>query len=242
MKTPDPVIETGHPLPDFSTKPRIFQFKTGANRTDVGHCSGYWVLGDGRRCVSEITLDRSGRIFETFFFAKTGLEQMNPHQLFQQVKAAHLNYDHDPDLAYHASEMEDDHGEIFWAVDICIAEKARLIRKRKPFFEFYTKPDVPMSLRWPAMRDYFEAQQTQIQFLLLEGETGSPSWGDSDFHKLIPIESLAALEARLRENPVRIPSDDYRKFNLGIIDARNPDQPFNETVYHLAENWPLNEA
>lgn len=242
MKTLDPVTETDHPLPDFSSKTRVFEFKPGVDRTDVGRCTGYWLLKDGRRCVSEISLDRAGHIFETYFFSKIGLEHLTEQQLFEQVKAAHLNYDHDPALTYCVSEVEDNCGEIFWVVEICIAEKTKLLRHRKPFFKFYARPDLPQSLRWPAMRGYFEAQQTQTPFLLLEGETGSPSWGDSNFHKLTQIESLALLETRLREKPVREPVEDYRKFNLGIIDARNPDQPFNETVYHLAENWPLSEA
>ncbi|MFT5776995.1 hypothetical protein [Hyphomonas sp.] len=208
-------------------------------RVDVGCCTAYWTMQTGHSLVSEISVDRSGHIYETYFVSKRGLEGLTANALLDHVKAAHLNYDHDADIQISACVAEDRLGEIFCALDVCIADKSRLFRKRPPFYQFYQSTDIPLSLRWDAFKRFREAQETQVPFLLIEGQTGSPSWGDSETASMISINSLAQLEARLKAAPCVIPAKDYCTFNLGVLDARNNDQPFNEAAYCLADQWPL---
>ncbi|MEX6634795.1 hypothetical protein [Hyphococcus lacteus] len=186
-----------------------------------------------------MTIDRSSNIFETYFFSKIGLENLTATQLFDMVKSGHLQYDHDDSIQFAVRSVKDDVGNIFWAVEVLIANSIKLIRKRPPFFEFYEGVDVPQAFRWSALKGYMDAQRNGIPFLLIEGETGSPTWKDSDTHRIVPIGSEAALIEKLKEKPTTLPITDYTSHNLGVIDARDLSRPFNHTTYHPAKHWPV---
>ena len=69
----DRVNLDAYPMADFSSKSRTFQFKTETVRVDIGRCSGYWTLADGRKCISEHTADKQSNLYETYFFSSCGL-------------------------------------------------------------------------------------------------------------------------------------------------------------------------
>ncbi|MEQ8205922.1 MAG: hypothetical protein RIA65_07090 [Woeseia sp.] len=230
------------PIADFSRKPRVFQFDGSRSRVDLGHCSGYWNLFDGRKCISEHSADRFGNIYETYFFSSAGLEDQSSDALFEHVKAAHTAYEHDPDISATSAIVIDSLDQSCWAIDVCIASATRLFRKRPPHFQFYGLPTIPIAPVWGLIERYREAQKASIPFILVAGETGSASWGDSDTYSLIYLKSEAELEARLAEYPSHMPTADYCQFNLGIIDARDKQQPFNEAVYCLAADWDRAEV
>lgn len=228
---------TTPPMPDFSTKQRFFRYESDKSRIDLGCCSGYWVLPDGRHCISEHTADLFGNIFETYFFSSIGLEDLSVDALFEQVKAGHLHYEHVPDIAYTAAIINDSLGQPCWAVDVCIVSADKLLRKRPPHFLFYSEPRIPIGPIWQIISRYRSAQSAAIPFIMVAGVTGSSSWRDSDTFRMIDIGSEAELKARLKAYPCKLPIEDYTKFNLGVIDARDRHQPFNETVYRVAEDW-----
>lgn len=229
------------PIADFSLKPRVFRFDSTHSRVDLGHCSGYWSMFDGRKCVSEHSADRFGNIYETYFFSSIGLEEQSSDVLFEQVKAAHTAYEHDPDISVTSTIVKDSLDQLCWAVDVCIASAARLFRKRPPHFQFYSLPTIPIAPVWTIIERYRDAQQTSIPFILIAGETGSASWRDSDSYSLVNLKNEAELKARLAKYPAHIPTSDYSQFNLGIIDARDNQQPFNEAVYCPAADWDASE-
>ncbi|WP_223428766.1 hypothetical protein [Tateyamaria pelophila] len=225
------------PVADFSDKERVFRFSDSNARVDLGRSTGHWIMQDDRKCISELSIDRAGCIFETYFFAQQGLEDTSVQALFELVKAAHLNYDCVSDIGITARVVADRTGTPFHALDVCIADADSLFRKRPPFFEFYQSPNIPRRIRWNALEQYRQYQRSALPFLLIEGTTGSPSWGDSNSYRIVPVDSLSELESKLRATPCAEPKDDYSKFNLGVIDVRDPAQPFTEAVYCLATQW-----
>ncbi|MDA8584827.1 hypothetical protein N9L47_01005 [Rhodobacteraceae bacterium] len=227
------------PIADFSNKKRVFKFCGGNTHVDLGRCSGYWTMPDGRRCVSETSIDRSGRIFETYFFALQGLENKSAQDLFELVKAAHLNYEHVSDIGLSTHIVADRTGTRFHALVVCIADAQNLFRMRPPTFRFYYSPDIPLGMRWTALDQYRQCQVAKLPFLVIEDQSGSPSWGDSTFYRIATVASVSELKSKLQAVPSSEPAGDYSNFNLGVIDARDLDQPFNETVYSLTPKWLL---
>ena len=231
--------DTLFPMADFSQKKRTFAFEDTIDRVDLGRCSAYWTMRDGRKCISETSEDRTRNIFETYFFAHQGMETLNADALFAEVKATHnTDYDHDQDIVYSASTVIDDHGRLFWAIDIRIAGATRTFRKRPPFFRFYGDWQIPTIYLWNVVTQYRQAQNVGVQFLVIEGETGSGSWNDRDIYNIIPAKDENALTIQLSTMPNTLPSSDYTKFNFAVIDARNAGQPFNQSVCVRAEDWP----
>lgn len=225
------------PIADFSRKPRIFRFDSSHSRVDLGHCSGYWNLFDGRQCISEHSADRFGNIYETYFFSSAALEDQSSDVLFEHVKAAHTGYEHDPDISVTSTIVKDSLDQSCWAIDVCIASATRLFRRRPPHFQFYGLPAIPIAPAWSLIERYREAQEASIPFILVAGETGSASWRDSDSYSLVNLKNEAELKARLAKYPSQPPNADYSQFNLGVIDARDKQQPFNEAVYSSAADW-----
>lgn len=225
-----------YPMPDFSNKARIFRFEPGVERVDLGKSSGYWLMSDRRRCISEFSVDRLGQVFETYIFSTIDIGPCDPRFLFQQVKAAHSSYEHDPDMKLSATHVLDDHGNEFWALDVRIADRIQVYRKRQPFWQWFKTRDIRI-VNWSLFQSYRTAQKYKTPFLLIEGETGDPSWGDSDFFRCLPVASAPELRQRLDALPNKAPISNYAKFNEGIIDARDFDRPFNESVYTLAKDW-----
>lgn len=225
-------------LPNFDKKSRSFRFNDGDERVDLGRCSAYWTMVDGRPMISEHTTDRDGNIVETYFFAKNGLEDQSPDTLFSSVKAAHKSYEHDPSIEFSAFTTVDDNDMALWAVDVLIANKRHVIRERPPFFKFYGDWQLPLT-PWPVLQDYRQAQWAGNSFLVIEGETGSASWRDSDIYKLVPAKDEQSLNAQLNKYPCKMPKEDYANFNFAVIDARDSEQPFNQSVCFRAADWPL---
>lgn len=225
-----------YPMPDFSNKRRIFRFKDGIERVDLGKSSGYWLMYDGRRCISEFNVDRLGQVFETYIFSTIDIATCHPRILFQQVKAAHTSYEHDTDMKLSAKQIHDDHDTAFWALDVRIADRVHVYRKRQPFWKWFKTREIRITM-WSLFQSYRNAQHNKTPLLLIEGETGDPSWGDSDVFKIVPVASDFELAQRLSALPNKAPTANYAKFNEGIIDARDLDRPFNESVYTLAQNW-----
>ena len=230
------------PIADFSRKPRVFRFDSTLSRVDLGHCSGYWSMCDGRKCISEHSADRFGNIYESYFFSSLRLEDRSSNELFEMVKAAHTAYEHDQDISVTSAIVKDSLDQPCWAIDVRIASATKLFRARPPHFQFYSLPTIPIAPVWSLIKRYRVAQKASIPFLLIAGETGSTSWRDSDSYSLLNLNSEAELKARLAEYPSQIPTTDYSQFNLGIIDARNKQQPFNEAVYCLATDWDMSGA
>ncbi len=235
----DRVSLDAYPMADFSSKARTFQFKTETVRVDVGRCSGYWTLADGRKCISEHTADKQSNLYETYFFSSVGLEAVSPQNLFEKVKGAHKTYEHDADIQVTVEKVKDSLGHKMWAVDVCIAKGRRLLRARPPYFKFYEKSDIPIAPTWPVINAYRNAQAKSMAFIVVQGDTGSASWGDKETYRLVEINDVEALEAQLQAYPCKTPIGDYKTFNLAVIDARDVQQPFNEAVYALAADWSL---
>lgn len=225
-----------YPMPDFSNKRRIFRFEDGIERVDLGKSSGYWLLPGGRRCISEFRVDRLGQVYETYIFSAIDIVPCDPQILFQHVKAAHTEYEHDPDMKLSATQILDDQDNAFWAVDARIADRTQLYRKRQPFWKWFKTREAPITM-WSLYQTYRAAQKDKTPFILIEGETGDPSWGDSDVFKTVLIESEAELAHRLAALPNKIPASTYARFNEGVIDTRDLCRPLNESVYTLAKNW-----
>ncbi len=233
---PDKEPNERYPIADFSDKLRAFRFEPGIERVDLGKSSGYWLMPNRRRCISEFSVDRLGQIFETYIFSTIDIGQCDPRFLFQQVKAAHCTYEHDPDMKLSATQVLDDHKNEFWALDVRIADRIQIYRKRQPFWKWFNTREIRIVM-WSLFQSYRTAQKHKTPFLLIEGETGDPSWGDSDLFKSIPIATESELRQRLDVLPNKAPTSNHTKFNEGIIDARDFDRPFNESVYTLAPDW-----
>lgn len=223
-------------LPNFDKKQRCFRFQEKVERVDLGRCHAYWTLEDGRPCISEHTVDRNDAVFETYFFERLSDEHQDPATLFSKVKTGHNDYEHDPEIVISSSALCDDNSMPVWAVDVLIAKRQKLFCKRPPFFKFYGDWQLPI-LPWDVMTLYQQAQYAGIEYLIIEGETGSASWRDSDTYKLVPAKDTETLKAKLSALPNKMPLDDYSKFNMGIIDASDLNQPFNEGVCSPAQQW-----
>ncbi len=233
---PDNEPNEKYPLADFSNKSRVFRFEPGVDRVDLGKSSAYWLMANRRRCTSECSVDRDGQIFETYFFSTLDMAQCDPRMFFQQVKAAHQKYEHVPDMQLSASIVSDDHDNEFWALDVRIADRQQLHRKRQPVWYWFKTRQIRITM-WSLYQSYQMAQKNKTPFLLIEGETGDYSWGDSDVYKSVPIASEDALASVLSARPNKPPTGTYKRFNQGVIDARDFDRPFTESVYTLAQNW-----
>lgn len=227
-----------YPIAKFSANSRVYKFCEGVEQVDLGRSSAYWVMQDQRPCISEHSVDRSGQIFETYFFSNQGMTDNSDVDLFAAVKAAHKTYTHDLDIEYSARTVTDDHQHTFWSLSVKIADNQRLYRDRKPFWKWYETPEPGISL-WSLYQTYCKAQRKQIPFILIEGETGDPSWGDRDIYKTVLMGSEEELRQRLNALPKVSPPDNYVKFNQGVIDARDPDRPFNESAYTLAKDYEI---
>ena len=227
----------GFPMPDFSIKRRVFRFEATNTRVDTGRCSAYWTMADGRKCISEYTVDRQGNLYETYFFSSEGIEALSPKRLFERVKDSHLSYEHDPDIELIAKMILDSAGQNMWSVDVCIAKEAQLLRTRPPYFLFYHKPNIPIVPTWSLICAYREAQNKSVPFILVQGDTGSASWRDRETYILIGVENEALLNNQLRAHPCKVPIEDYKTFNLTVIDTRDLQQPFNEDVCTAAAQW-----
>ena len=226
-----------YPIADFSNKARQFRFEPGVERVDLGRMgSGYYLMPGRRRCISEFSVDRSGQIFVTYFFSTIDLGQCDPRILFQNVKAGHINYEHDPDIKFTVDTIRDDAGNEFFALDVLIADRNRQYRQRAPAWWPYGSKRIPIQM-WSLYQSHRKAQNEGKSFLLVKGQTGDASWGDSTTYRSIPIVSEAGLFDALSARPNIEPHDTYADFNHGVVDARDMDQPFNESQYTLAKDW-----
>lgn len=226
-----------YPIADFSKKARNFRFEPGVNRVGLGQMgSGYYLMPNGRRCISEHSVDRAGQIFQTYFFSTIDMGQCDPRIMFEHVKAGHINYEHDPDIKMSVDVVEDDNGNEFFALDVLIADRYQFYRKRPPAWWPFGKQRIPIQM-WSLFQTHRQAQVERKPFVLVQGQTGDYSWGDSDFFKTILIASEAGLSDALNARPNSAPRETYTDFNHGVIDARDPDQPFNESIYTLAKDW-----
>lgn len=235
---PDDEPNEKYPLANFSKKTRKFRFEPGVERVDLGQMySGYYLMPNGRRCISEHSVDRSGQIFETYFFSPLELEQCAPRILFQQVKAGHGSYEHDPNIKLSLNTVQDSNENEFFALGVLIADRYQLFRKRPPvWWPFHQRIPIHM---WSLYQTHRQAQLEGKPFVLIQGQTGDFSWGDSDVYKTVSIASEAGLADALNARPNSEPHETYTDFNHGVVDARDPDQPFNESIYTLAKDWPL---
>lgn len=234
---PEDEPDERYPIAEFKNKTRLFQFGPGVDRVDLGGMiSGYYLMPGRRRCISECSVDRSGQIFETYFFSTLNLNPCDPRLMFQHVKAGHLSYDHDPEIKLDLTKVEDDNGHSFWALDALIADRNRRYRKRLPVWWPYHRSDIHMNM-WELYQAHRKAQIENIEFLLIRGQTGDPSWGDSDFYKCISCRREGNLRDALQAMPSSAPRQTYTNFNHAVIDARDPNQPFNESVFTLANAW-----
>ena len=152
-----------YPLPDFSNRVRIFRFEPGVERVDLGKSSAYWLMPNGRRCISEFSVDRLGQVFETYIFSTIDIEPCDPKFLFQQVKAAHLSYKHDPDMKLAATQLFDDHENMFWALDVMIADRVQVYRQRLPFWRWFKTREIRITM-WSLYDAYRTAQQKRLRF------------------------------------------------------------------------------
>lgn len=237
----DPAREPNekYPLADFSNKIRNFRFEPGVDRVDLGQMgSGYYLMPNRRRCISEHSVDRLGQIFETYFFSTRDLGRCNPRILFQHVKAGHLNYEHDPDIKMSVDTVRDDNGNEFFALDVLIANRYQLFRKRPPAWWPFHHRRIPIQM-WSLYQMHRQAQIERKPFVLIQGQTGDYSWGDSDVFKTVLIASEGGLADALNVRPNSDPYETYTDFNHGVVDARDLDQPFNERNYTLAKDWKV---
>ena len=226
-----------YPIADFSNKARQFRFEPGIDRVDLGRMgSGYYLMPGGRRCISEHSVDRSGQIFVTYFFSTIDLGQADARILFQHVKAGHIDYEHDPDLKISLRTVDDDNENEFFALDVLIADRYRHYRRGAPAWWPYGSQRIPIQM-WSLYQFHRKAQIEGKQFLLIQGQTGDASWGDSNTYRSIPIVSEAGLFDALNARPNVEPHETYSDFNHGVVDARDMDQPFNESLYTLAKDW-----
>lgn len=233
---PDNEPDEKYPQPNFSNKTRKFRFEPGVDRVDLGQMfSGYYLMPNRRRCISEHNVDRSGQIFETYFFSTLDLERCDPRILFQHVKAGHRHYDHDPDIKISLNTVQDCTGHEFFALAVLIADRYQLFRKRPPVWWPFQKR-IPVHM-WSLYQTHRKAQRERKPFVLIQGQTGDCSWGDSDVFETVMVASEAGLADALNALPNTEPLESYTDFNHGVVDARDPDQPFNESIYTLAKDW-----
>ena len=224
-----------YPVPDFYHIERVYIFANGVKQVDLGQSDG--PMKDGRMWHKEVTATADGKIIQTYFFSKIGIEALSAEALFDLVKSSHTSFEHDPEMPVQVNSVEDRQGHLLWVVQICAIDGERRYTERYPYYWPYD-PTLP-TYSWPDLINrYSNAQNRGAAYLLLCQDTWDAAKQDPDLgYYITEVDGAAAAVSKLQELDLGDYHGAGRDRCIAVIDASDPNQPFNEGIYHPAKDW-----
>ena len=229
-----------YPVPDRSHIQRVFRYSPEIERIDLGYSTG--PVRDGRMWLKEVYTQKEGAILVTYYISKIGLEYASMQEVFELIKTSHYSFNHRPDILLRSETLHDRHGHLLLALEMCAKEgNTTYLERFPPYYKPYNKK-IPTYGWYDLIGRYKHGQEQGHQFLLICRDTWDAAKQDEDLGDYFSyVDSEKAVYKKIQESELGpFNPGAQRDYCLAVIDLRDPQQPFNESVYTDALAWMEN--